>query len=698
VNDDDRAPGAPWHPLPDADRPGTGARTGPGAGTPGAPAREPGVPDPFVTGERPAAAGPRTGTGPGSDRRPAPEDQPPTWYCGPAADRWAYAVVDPQGYEGGQGRVVRAERRTFPGDAVGYEGQVSLKLITDHRDDRVQRLYDRWSRLAAVDHPQVARALEVFEGPGLFRIHCPPVTDDVLYVAAAWAEGQCLRDVAPLDPREAFAVARDVAAGLAALHAHDLVHRDIHPGNVVVDDWGRAVLIDLGSARPDDAAGTTTTAAGALGFIPPETTHTIGGPAADRWGLGMVTAFALLGCPRGGLDRDAFVAELTRALAGIPRPRQAADLILAMTDPEPARRPDDAERWAGELTRCLSASQRRSARRGGPEARRRWRRAAFPVAAAVAILALGAAGVATDPFADDPATDDTTAATDAGGGPVAPPDARTAAACAEPAPGAPGASTRLIAAVTRLAPEACAAGPAEIYSAAEVQPLADGEGDPDGVVIVSPEGAEVRLTVTMWTSYRGLLPRADPENIAARAGYPISVEHRTNPDAVVIELDQAGFLMGRREDTQMFWLPREVLNLWEEHGGMTGDLGFPTSNPYLDGAAGEIRLDFEHGYMSSPASPTGGLAQPVGEITAVVLTPEQAAAALSGVDVRGAILRQAGETAWSIDGDGVRHWVPDVGTYRCLGGPQEEVAAGLAGWAVATLPLGEPATCQPPSS
>ncbi len=114
-------------------------------------------------------------------------------------------------------------------------------------------------------------------------------------------------------------MARDVAAGLAALHAHDLVHRDIHPGNVVVDDWGRAVLIDLGSARPDDS-GTTTTAAGALGFIPPETTHTIGGPAADRWGLGMVTAFALLGHPRGGLHRDAFVAELTPRWPASPAP------------------------------------------------------------------------------------------------------------------------------------------------------------------------------------------------------------------------------------------------------------------------------------------------------------------------------------------------------------------------------------------
>ncbi len=370
-----------------------------------------------------------------------------------------------------------------------------------------------------------------------------------------------------------------------------------------------------------------------------------------------------------------------------------------MTDPEPGRRPDDPEQWAGELTRCLSASQRRSAHPGSPAARRRRRRTAVSVAAALAILALGAAGVATDPFGDDPATDDTTATAGDAGGQAAPAGAETAApSCAEPASAAPAASGRLIAAVTRLAPEACAAGPAEIYAAAEVQALADGEGDPDGVVVVSPADAEVRLTATMWASYRGILQNNDPENIAARAGYPISVAHRTDPVAVVIELDGAGFLVGRREDTQMFWLPREVLNLWEQHGEMTGDLGFPTSNPYLAEPAGEIRLDFEHGYMSSPASPTGGLPQPVGEITAVVLTPAQAAAPLAGVEVRDAILRQASGTAWWVDGDGMRHWIPDIPTWRCLGGPQAEAAVDQAGWAIATLPLGEPATCPPPSS
>ncbi len=301
------------------------------------------------------------------------------WYCGPTTDRWAYAVDDVTGIPGGEGRVVRAQRRSRPDDPLGFTGIASLKLTTDHRPERVALLQDRWARLATIEHPGLARALEVFEGPGLFRTACPPLTEDVLYVAAAWVEGRPLRCVAPLDPPTAAALARDLAAALATLHGHGMVHRDVHPGNVVIGEDGRAVLIDFGCCRSDDAAATGTVT-GTLGYIPPEELHGTGGPAADRWGLGMVTIFALLGHPQGPADRATLIRDLDGALsdAGAGVPRRAARLLAEMVDPDPHRRPADPVAWADDLTDALTGDHRPLERRA-------------LIAATAALLVAGAA-------------------------------------------------------------------------------------------------------------------------------------------------------------------------------------------------------------------------------------------------------------------------------------------------------------------
>jgi hypothetical protein len=56
-------------------------------------------------------------------------------------------------------------------------------------------------------------------------------------------------------------------------------------------------------------------------------------------------------------------------------------------------------------------------------------------------------------------------------------------------------------------------------------------------------------------------------------------------------------------------------------------------------------------------------------------------------------VRQTSGTAWWVDEDGARHWIPDGDVWRCLGGDGAVALDQLPGWAVATLPLEEAATC-----
>jgi hypothetical protein len=113
------------------------------------------------------------------------------------------------------------------------------------------------------------------------------------------------------------------------------------------------------------------------------------------------------------------------------------------------------------------------------------------------------------------------------------------------------------------------------------------------------------------------------------------------------------------------------------------------TNPYF--SADTLRIDFEGGYMEAPLGDLVGLlaGQPVDDVVLV----DDTGAQLAGVAVEERIVRQSSGTAWWVDADGRRHWIPDGETWQCLGGDAVVVADDLPGFTVATLPLAEQATC-----
>ncbi|MEV0324973.1 protein kinase family protein [Micromonospora echinospora] len=73
------------------------------------------------------------------------------------------------------------------------------------------------------------------------------------YVVREWVDGRSLRELTaegPLDPARATSIGHAVASALAAVHATDMVHGNVHPGTVMISDDGRVVLAD---ARTDGA-------------------------------------------------------------------------------------------------------------------------------------------------------------------------------------------------------------------------------------------------------------------------------------------------------------------------------------------------------------------------------------------------------------------------------------------------------------
>jgi serine/threonine protein kinase len=189
--------------------------------------------------------------------------------------------------QGGMGRVYRA---------TGPDGRpVALKMIKpEHTSDLTfRRRFERETRAArAVEHAHVVPVLEAGEHRG------------APYLATAFMEGGSLHDLLraqrTLELERAVTILLQVAAGLDAIHAAGLVHRDVKPGNILLDPAGRAYVTDFGVAKHSDASTLTRPgfAVGSLSYMAPEQTRAEEvTAAADVYALGCVVFECLSGTP-----------------------------------------------------------------------------------------------------------------------------------------------------------------------------------------------------------------------------------------------------------------------------------------------------------------------------------------------------------------------------------------------------------------
>jgi serine/threonine-protein kinase len=197
-----------------------------------------------------------------------------------------------------------------------------------------------------------ARAAAALSHPGVAAIYDYGEVDGQPFIVMELVEGDNLADRlaagGPLPWQEAFAVGEQVAAALAAAHAHGLVHRDVKPANIMLGHDGRAKVTDFGIAQAAQAATLTHSGVvlGSANYVAPEQAkggHV--GPAADLYSLGCVLFEAVTGeTPYHGGNAVAIATQHVSAPVPDPRelrpdlPAQAAALIMRALRKQPDAR------------------------------------------------------------------------------------------------------------------------------------------------------------------------------------------------------------------------------------------------------------------------------------------------------------------------------------------------------------------------
>jgi Protein kinase domain/Alpha/beta hydrolase family len=189
--------------------------------------------------------------------------------------------------------------------------------------------------------PLVAGPVQDFfrrEGRAIARLahpHIVPVIelgDDFLVTAFIDGANLARRLQTPMDPATAVRIVRQIASALAHAHERGVVHRDVKPSNILIDQRGTAYLADFGVATFADED-TRHRIAGTPRFMAPEQRRAERvGPAADQYALGRTLLEMLVG---GAVPNDPgkAMADLPPSL---PEPLRAA--IMRATAPEIAHR------------------------------------------------------------------------------------------------------------------------------------------------------------------------------------------------------------------------------------------------------------------------------------------------------------------------------------------------------------------------
>jgi TolB-like protein/Tfp pilus assembly protein PilF len=287
---------------------------------------------------------------------------------------------------GGQGVVFRARQKSL-------NRTVALKVIS----------LGQWASKAHLKRFRLeAEAAARLEHPGIVPIHEVGERDGQCYFSMKFVEGGQLDEVlkqTPMSIRQAVELITKVARTVHYAHEHGILHRDIKPGNILLDAKGEPHLTDFGLARLVESESSVTQTLDVLGtpsYMAPE--QAVGNNAAvssstDVYGLGAVLYQLLTGQPpfAGGATYQT-IRLLLETEPRQPRllnpkiDRDLSTICLKCLDKDPKRRYPSALALAEDLERWIK-HEPIAARRVGPLLRgRKWVRRNPSIALMAAML------------------------------------------------------------------------------------------------------------------------------------------------------------------------------------------------------------------------------------------------------------------------------------------------------------------------
>jgi serine/threonine protein kinase len=269
-----------------------------------------------------------------------------------------YVILDKLG-QGGMGQVLKAEHRRM-------RRTVALKVISgpSMKDtDAIRRFQREVHAAARLIHPNIVTAFDANEHEG------------VHFFVMEYVEGRDLaelvNDEGPLPVAQAVDYVLQAARGLVYAHGKGIVHRDIKPGNLLIDDEGAVKILDMGLARmelsADDGQELTNTGQvmGTVDYMAPEQaedTHAVDA-RADIYSLGCTLYRLLAGQPLYSADtivkkllahRSKPIPTLGDVRTGVPAALEATFQKMVAKRPED-RQPTMAH-VVSELEMCLRDS------------------------------------------------------------------------------------------------------------------------------------------------------------------------------------------------------------------------------------------------------------------------------------------------------------------------------------------------------